>query len=63
MYRLTLAPQLSLNSNIWGRPVLRAYYTHSFWNEDNKTFIAQNAPSYADKDSGGAYGFQMETNF
>jgi maltoporin len=63
LYRLTLAPQLSLNSNIWGRPVLRAYYTHSFWNEENKPFIAQNAPSYIDKDSGGAYGFQMETNF
>lgn len=61
--RLTVAPQLGISENIWGRPVLRAFYTHSFWNKSNRSFIAQNAPSYAQKTSGGAYGFQMESFF
>lgn len=61
--RVTLAPQLSINENIWGRPVLRAFYTHSFWNKKNQANIAQNAPTYADKLAGGAYGLQMETFF
>lgn len=61
--RLTFAPQLSISENIWGRPVLRAYYTHSFWNQNNQSNIAQNAPSYARKTSGGAYGIQMESIF
>lgn len=61
--RITIAPQLGLSEDIWGRPVLRAFYTHSFWNSANKANIAQNAPTYADKTAGGAYGFQMETFF
>lgn len=61
--RLTFAPQLSINENIWGRPVLRAFYTHSFWNAKNKENIAQNAPTYASKLAGGAYGLQMESFF
>lgn len=61
--RLTIAPQLSISENIWGRPVLRAFYTHSFWNTNNKANIAQNAPTYSDKTAGGAYGLQMESFF
>ena len=61
--RLTFAPQLSINENIWGRPVLRAFYTHSFWSENNKINIAQNAPAYAKKTAGGSYGVQMESFF
>lgn len=61
--RLTFAPQLSINENIWGRPVLRAFYTHSFWNEKNKTNVAQNAPTFAQKTDGGSFGLQMETFF
>lgn len=61
--RLTIAPQLSISESLWGRPVLRAFYTHSFWSTNNKNNVATNAPTYADKTSGGAYGFQMETFF
>ncbi len=61
--RLTFAPQLSVNENIWGRPVLRAFYTHSFWNKANQSNVAQNAPTYANKLAGGSYGLQMETFF
>lgn len=60
LQRLTVAPQLSMSSNIWGRPVLRMYLTQSQWNEANKSFVGQNAPSYSDKTSGGAFGFQVE---
>lgn len=61
--RVTIAPQLSISENIWGRPVLRAFYTHSFWNTANRAFVAQSAPTYGNKTSGGAYGFQVETFF
>lgn len=61
--RLTLAPELSINENIWGRPVLRAFYTHSFWNGKNQANVAQSAPSYANKNNGGSYGLQMESFF
>lgn len=61
--RFTFAPQLSINDNIWGRPVLRAFYTHSFWNKNNQANVAQNAPSYAAKLAGGSYGLQMESFF
>jgi maltoporin len=61
--RLTFAPQLSINESIWGRPVLRAYYTHSFWNNLNNSNIAQNAPTYANQNNGGSYGLQMESFF
>lgn len=60
LQRFTIAPQLSVSSNIWGRPVLRMYVTHSQWNDANKTYVSQNAPSFADKNSGGAFGFQVE---
>jgi maltoporin len=61
--RLTFAPQLSINDNIWGRPVLRAFYTHSFWSKNNKSNVAIDAPTYADKIHGGSYGLQMESFF
>lgn len=61
--RLTFAPQLSVNENIWGRPVLRAFYTHSFWNKANQNQVAKDAPTYANKLAGGSYGVQMESFF
>lgn len=61
--RITIAPQISIAKNIWGRPVLRAYVTRSFWNRENRSKIAENAPAYGGSDSGGAYGFQTEVWF
>jgi maltoporin len=61
--RVTFAPQLSINESIWGRPVLRAFYTHSFWNKSNQLNIATNAPTYANKTDGGSFGLQMESFF
>jgi maltoporin len=61
--RLTIAPQLSINENIWGRPVLRAFYTHSIWNDKNMAKVAEVAPTYANKTNGGSFGLQMESFF
>ncbi len=32
-FKLTLAPQLALGNQFFGRPVLRAYITYSEWND------------------------------
>ncbi len=61
--RLTLAPQLSLGPTLWSRPVLRAYYTHSFWNEANKAYVGVNAPAFAKAADGHAVGVQTEVWF
>jgi maltoporin len=61
--RLTIAPQISMTKAYYGRPVLRAFYTMSFWNDPNKTLIATKAPSYLDKNEGGSYGLQAEVWF
>lgn len=61
--RVTLAPQVSLSKSIWGRPVLRAYLTHSMWNKNNMAKVATNAPSFADKQEGTSFGYQFEAWF
>jgi len=61
--RITLAPQISFSKSIWGRPVLRAYVTHSMWNSANKNFIAVSAPSFAQETSGTSFGYQFEAWF
>ena len=63
LFRATIAPQLSISRNVWGRPVLRVFYTHSWWNRENKIQVATGAPAYADHTSGAAYGFQAEVWF
>lgn len=61
--RLTLASQVSMTKEIFGRPVIRLFVTHSRWNDDNRTFIAYNAPSFAEKTSGTSIGVQTEAWF
>jgi maltoporin len=61
--RVTIAPQLTLGKSIWSRPVLRAYLAHSFWTTSNKTFVATNAPTFADKTAGTSIGYQFEAWF
>ncbi|MCB0363363.1 MAG: carbohydrate porin, partial [Bdellovibrionales bacterium] len=63
LYRATIAPQLAIKSKLAARPVLRAYYTQSWWNKENKTSMGESAPAYIDKTSGAAYGFQAEVWF
>lgn len=61
--RITVAPQVSLSKSIWGRPVLRAYLTHSTWNKNNMTKVAVDAPTFADKQEGTSFGYQFEAWF
>lgn len=61
--RITLAPQISLSKSIWGRPVLRAYLTHSMWNKGNADKVSVNAPSFKDKQEGTSFGYQFEAWF
>lgn len=61
--RISLAPQISFSKSIWGRPVLRAFVAHSFWNDANKTQVANGAPTFADKTAGTNIGYQFETWF
>lgn len=61
--RITLAPQISFSRSIWGRPVLRAFISHSFWNKNNKSYVATSAPSFNDKQEGTSFGYQFEAWF
>ena len=58
--RITLAPQIHLVKGIWGRPVLRAFITHSSWSNSNKDSVDT---ALQTKTSVTNVGFQMETWF
>ena len=58
LYKVTLAPQVSLGGRFMSRPVLRAFATYSHWSED---FVGQvGGNDYAGKNHGMTYGVQME---
>ncbi len=59
--RVTIAPQVVLDKNIWSRPVLRAFYSKSFWSRSNRGLIGGNV--YRSETSGTAMGVQMELWF
>jgi Maltoporin (phage lambda and maltose receptor) len=61
--RVTLAPQISFSKSIWGRPVLRAFVTHSFWNDANKSYIGASAPTFEEHSAGTSFGYQFEAWF
>lgn len=63
--RVTIAPQLSLSKSIWGRPVMRAFVSHSMWSKSNKIFIgATNAnPNFLNETAGTNFGYQFEAWF
>ncbi|WP_255490064.1 carbohydrate porin [Bdellovibrio sp. KM01] len=65
MGRVAIAPQLSFKKSIWGRPVMRAYASYSFWNTANQgaSYIGNSAPTFADKSSGFNVGYQYEVWF
>jgi maltoporin len=59
--RLTIAPQVSINRSIWGRPLVRAFYSRSFWSRSNRGHVGGDA--YRGNTSGGNYGLQVEAWF
>lgn len=63
LMRVSFAPQISLSKSIWGRPVMRAFVSHSFWNKANQSFVGQGAPTFRDKRAGTSFGYQFEAWF
>ena len=59
LYKFTLAPQITPELAVLSRPSIRAYVTYAGWSDD---FVGQVATdSYAEDNSGIAYGVQVET--
>ncbi len=64
--KLTIAPQISMGSGFYARPVLRAYVTHANWNKGAATACTGRdcvvgISSFGGATSGTSYGFQMES--
>jgi maltoporin len=58
LYKLTLAPQVSLGGRFMSRPVIRAFVTYAQWGDD---FVGQvGGNDYIGENSGLTYGVQME---
>jgi len=61
--RFTLAPQVAMSNNIFGRPVIRAFVTQSLWNDANRTQLVLNSQEYQNSNSALSLGFQTEVWF
>jgi maltoporin len=58
LYKLTLAPQVSLGSRFMSRPVIRAFVTYAHWADD---FVGEvGGLDYQNQNNGFTYGVQME---
>jgi maltoporin len=58
LYKLTLAPQVSLGGRFMSRPVIRAFVTFAGWGTDFEGRVGGN--DYLNETSGLTYGVQME---
>ena len=61
MTRVTIAPQVGLRKGIWSRPIIRAFYSRTFWSRSNRGRIG--GTTYANETSGTNIGMQMEIWF
>lgn len=61
LWRVTIAPQISMSKGYFARPVIRAYYSRTQWNESNQISAAGTSAA-ADK-SIDSLGFQTEVWF
>jgi maltoporin len=59
LYKLTLAPEVSLGNKFMSRPVLRAYVTYAHWTDDFKGSVGGN--DYVNNNNGWVWGIQMES--
>lgn len=59
LYKLTLAPEVSLGHLFFSRPVLRAYVTYAGWTDSYRGSVGGN--DYRRDTGGWAWGMQMET--
>jgi maltoporin len=58
LYKLTLAPQVSLGNRFFSRPVIRAFVTYAQWGDEFRGQVGGN--DYMNKTQGLTYGVQME---
>lgn len=58
LYKLTLAPQVQLDSTWFNRPSIRAFVTYAGWSDDFRGQVG--GLDYADATHGWTYGIQME---
>jgi maltoporin len=58
LYKVTVAPQISLGGRFMSRPVLRAFVTYAHWGDDFVGLVGGN--DYSDRNDGFTYGVQME---
>jgi maltoporin len=59
LYKLTLAPQISLGDRFFSRPVIRFYITYAGWPSSFEGVVGGN--DYVNQSSGISWGAQMET--
>jgi maltoporin len=59
LYKLTLAPQVSLGGAFMSRPVIRAFVTYAAWSDDFRGSVG--GQDYADETHGWTWGLQMES--
>jgi maltoporin len=59
LYKLTLAPQVSLGDRFFSRPVIRAFVTYAAWSDSFKGQVGGN--DYVNDTSGVTWGIQMES--
>lgn len=58
LYKISLAPQVSLGNKFFSRPVIRAYVTYAAWTDSFKGEIGGN--DFMNDTSGWTWGMQME---
>lgn len=59
LYKLTVAPQVSLGNLFFSRPAIRGYVTYAGWGNNFRGKVG--GPDYLDRTEGWAFGIQMET--
>jgi maltoporin len=59
LWKMSLAPQVSLGNQFLSRPVIRAYVTYATWTKSFEGEVGGN--DYANESSGWTWGMQMET--
>jgi maltoporin len=56
MHKVSFAPTITMGSDFWARPELRAYVTYATWSEEGDA----GGSTFSDETSGLIYGVQME---
>jgi maltoporin len=59
LYKVSLAPQVSLGDKFFSRPVIRVYVTYAAWTESFKGYVG--GSDFMNDTSGWTWGMQMET--